>query len=275
MMAKSVEDVVVREILNEIVEQCVIDMEEKTIDEDEYCNAVFIQVLSQIDEIFEVKGDLSFDNNDEMDSNDNWSITESERGNKPKTVLFNEEGYKEGYKVDKKSSYQRCNEAYVKKFTTFSDVQDLCSTKKGCIKFLIEMGVINDRYRCPKCGNEMVMHVNSSSKSSSDGFVWICRKTANGQRHQCHRSIRKGSWISDCNLTLEEIIQAVYHWSQNFYQHQIMHESLFASHTAVEFGRKCRVVCEHICIKESEPIGGENVIIEIDETKVGKRKYNK
>jgi predicted RNA-binding Zn-ribbon protein involved in translation (DUF1610 family) len=137
------------------------------------------------------------------------------------------------------------------------------------------MGVINDRYRCPKCGNEMVMHVNSSSKSSSDGFVWICRKTVNGQRHQCHRSIRKGSWISDCNLTLEEIIQSVYHWSQNFYQNQIMHESLFASHTAVEFGRKCRVVCEHICIKDSQPIGGENVIIEIDETKVGKRKYNK
>ena len=136
------------------------------------------------------------------------------------------------------------------------------------------MGVLNDRYVCPKCGNE-IMKVNTSTKSNSDGFVWMCRKTVNGHRHQCHRSIRKGSGISDCNSTLEEIIKSVYHCTRNMYQNQIMHESLFASHIAVDLGRKCRLICENICITDFQPIGGENVVIEVDETKVGKRKYNK
>ena len=50
---------------------------------------------------------------------------------------------------------------------------------------------------------------------------------------------------------------------------------MVAKSTAVMMNKKCREVCEWICVTNSKPIGGPGIEIEIDETKVGKRKYNK
>jgi hypothetical protein len=36
-----------------------------------------------------------------------------------------------------------------------------------------------------------------------------------------------------------------------------------------------REICEISCMKKSEPIGGIGLIVEIDETKIGKRKYHR
>ena len=48
-----------------------------------------------------------------------------------------------------------------------------------------------------------------------------------------------------------------------------------ASATNVAFGKACREICEWSCIIGSGCIGGPGIVVEIDETKVGKRKYNK
>ena len=61
-MAKLIVDEEVRQIFNKIDELCDIEKDESNDDEDEHCNAVFIQVLSEIDDIFNVKEDLSFEN---------------------------------------------------------------------------------------------------------------------------------------------------------------------------------------------------------------------
>ncbi len=54
-----------------------------------------------------------------------------------------------------------------------------------------------------------------------------------------------------------------------------MHEMETSSATSVKFGNKCREICELSCFANGEKIGGEGVIVEIDETKIGKRKYNR
>jgi predicted RNA-binding Zn-ribbon protein involved in translation (DUF1610 family) len=235
---------------------------------DESNEIVFVEVMKQIDDIFVCKIP------DDITETEIVFEDGMEAVYKEKTFLMNCNG-KDKDVVVKKSSYHRNDEAYMKKFTTMSDVEDLCKSKETCIKFLVQMGVLNSSYQCPICGNEMTMCRNTSIRSSSDGYVWSCRITMNGVRHQVHRSIRKSSWLSDCNLTLEEMIKLIYHWTQNLKQNQIMHESLTGYESAVNFGKKCRKICENICMTNSEAIGGEDVVIEIDETKVGKRKYNK
>lgn len=47
------------------------------------------------------------------------------------------------------------------------------------------------------------------------------------------------------------------------------------AHTAVDWASFCREVCILWIDKNSEQLGGENVIVEIDEAKIGKRKFNK
>lgn len=46
-------------------------------------------------------------------------------------------------------------------------------------------------------------------------------------------------------------------------------------HTGVSWDRACRELCVDICMRNGEAIGGDGVEVEIDETKIGKRKYHR
>ena len=122
----------------------------------------------------------------------------------------------------KSSSYNRFyREESTRKVTTWEDIMHLTSSKQSCVKFLMDKHILANVYYCPKCLSPMDLKISSSKKSSSDAFVWKCRKMSNGERHQVERSIRCGSWLSDCNLTLEEIIKLIYRWSQDTEQKQV------------------------------------------------------
>jgi len=45
--------------------------------------------------------------------------------------------------------------------------------------------------------------------------------------------------------------------------------------TVVDFLNFCREVCSVVIEDQSEPIGGVGKVVEIDESKFGKRKYNR
>ena len=119
----------------------------------------------------------------------------------------------------KKSSYQRI---YKDKRTTMRDIMNITNTKLSVIQYLMEINIINSNYHCPSCDDLMMFCENMSAHKSSDNFVWRCKRTIDGKRHQIDRSIRKGSWIHDCNLTLEEIVKMTYCWSQDYTQQQVI-----------------------------------------------------
>lgn len=47
------------------------------------------------------------------------------------------------------------------------------------------------------------------NQKNSDGLVWRCQKN----NHSTEKSIRKGSWFENSNLTIEEVIELTYWWS--------------------------------------------------------------
>lgn len=86
--------------------------------------------------------------------------------------------------------------------------------------------------------------------------------------------MRTDTFFSQSNLTLEEILQYIYLWVHGTEQKTIHHELGTASHTDVDFASFCREVCEVRMIEASERIGGPGKVVEIDESKFAKRKYN-
>lgn len=64
-------------------------------------------------------------------------------------------------------------------------------------------------------------------------------------------------------------------WSNKFSEKQVMRELQLANKTVIDWFNFCREVCTEILLGSTEQIGGEGKIVEIDESKFGKRKYNR
>lgn len=109
----------------------------------------------------------------------------------------------------------------------------------------------------------------------SDGLKYECRQTGTTKRHRVERSIRAGSWFEKSNLTLEEILKLTYWWCADLRENQIKAQLQLSDNTIVDWCMFCREVCETCIERESKQIGGEGIRVQIDESKVGKRKYHR
>ena len=168
-------------------------------------------------------------------------------------------------------SYQRKTSATLQ--WTYDELKDtvLCN-RETLIRWLMDEEVITSRRACPVCGENMVL-VECTDRS--DGYKWECRKRANNKRHKSTVSIRRGSWFEQSNLTLEEIIKFTYWWSEGLTQEQIKKQLHINPNTAVDWDMFCRETCEVTIQRNSEKLGGEGKVVQIDESKVGKRKYHR
>jgi len=103
----------------------------------------------------------------------------------------------------------------------------------------------------------------------SDGALWQCSK--------CKRSIslRKESWFSGSHLSLSDILKLTWMWVHKVPAATICVELGAAEHTAADWASFCREVCGLFLSKCSKKIGGPGKTVEIDESKFGKRKYNR
>jgi len=69
-------------------------------------------------------------------------------------------------------------------------------------------------------------------------------------------------------------VKVIYYWTHQYPQSIVLHESELSNKTVIDFYNFCREVCVVILEEQSEPIGGPGCIVEIDESKFGKRKFN-
>ncbi len=161
------------------------------------------------------------------------------------------------------------------RMTYFNLCQNVLSSKLTTIQWLMEQELLASGVRCPHptCGRPMTLQPD---KSTSDGYRWQCRRTVKGERrHQRFRSVRCGSWFQKSNLTLAEILQISYFWSQDYSQQQVQHELGLTPKTTVDWYMFHREICEAEILDSSQPIGGPGVHVQIDESKFGKRKFNR
>ena len=168
-------------------------------------------------------------------------------------------------------------------------LRDITSSKERTLDFLKKQHIIANEVLCPgpcvsgkrafNCGKYMELKVTNDNK---DKYMWRCRKThtvtKGDHKYKCKDiklSIRFQSWLVDCKLSLELVLELMYLWSQAFSLHEIIHELKLSKKTVIEWSTFLRECCISAIIDHSEPIGGNGVEVEIDESKFGKRKYHR
>ncbi|XP_035224960.1 uncharacterized protein LOC118197546 [Stegodyphus dumicola] len=112
-------------------------------------------------------------------------------------------------------------------------------------------------------------------KNRIDGFEWMCRVTGGECRHRISRSVRKNSWFAKSKLSMCDVLRVTYMWLGKCGNDFIRTELRIAKNTVTDWKSFCREVCMELCLKENVMLGGEGVIVEIDESKFGKQKYHR
>jgi len=76
-------------------------------------------------------------------------------------------------------------------------------------------------------------------------------------------------------MSLATIVKIIYYWTYRYPQEIVLHETGLSNHTVIDFYNFLREVCRVVLQEQSEPIGRPGVIVQIDESKFGKRKHNR
>ena len=139
----------------------------------------------------------------------------------------------------------------------------LFDNEKNCINFLIDKGVFQRESPCESCGELMILR--------EDKWLFRC------QKNECSvsSSIRKGSFFYGHKIKCSKILHLAYMWLNNLPTKSIIQMSGMSSKTVCAFLNYFRQLVSDAVEIEDVTIGGEGIIVEIDETKLGKRKYNR
>lgn len=157
---------------------------------------------------------------------------------------------------------------------------NICNNYDTLINFLIEQKVIHGVMFCTKCNSKEPMKFNSKDLMFHC-YASYFLKNRNKKRVKiyCKSKISAlhDTWFNNIHNSVQNICRFVgYHLMlkpprQEFLQNELE----ISSATAVDWASFCRELCTLWSEKHSVAIGGENEIVEVDEAKIGKRKFNK
>jgi hypothetical protein len=128
-------------------------------------------------------------------------------------------------------------------------------------------GLLAECIKCDKCNENM----HEGKRDGSDGVRWLCKK------RNCRRSksIRENSFFANTKLTLYNCMLLLHLWSNEFTEKLILNQFSFATQTVVDWANYCRELCVIYFDNQNDKIGGVGTIVELDETVIVKRKYDR
>ncbi|XP_069969220.1 uncharacterized protein [Bactrocera oleae] len=155
-------------------------------------------------------------------------------------------------------------------------IQNFDTTEK-CISFAEEEGLI---LKSKLCRTHRIPMLVSLSDRSTVG-IFRCRKGACRKRTAVSRS--SGTWFENAKIPLPQIFYIMFafalHWSHSkVRKNSFIKEPILSSATICDWYNYCR---EAVVLYQVDhqvavgKIGGPGKIVQIDESKFGKRKYNK
>lgn len=140
------------------------------------------------------------------------------------------------------------------------------------VSFSQTHGLILSEKRCPQCQSLCRIDLNKKSfrcdKSAASGHK---------RRRRCNfsESVFKGTWFDHAHVDLETNLKFIVLFVQDWFSYKCArHELGLADKTINDWCSFAREVCVDWVFKKTKKIGGEGQIVEIDESKFGKRKYN-
>jgi len=154
----------------------------------------------------------------------------------------------------------------------------LTSNRQQLYEFLVRHHVVLGSYWCERCGGLCRVDFTRLRFRCDRRHV---RRDSHGRRRtwRCNykRSLFVGTWFSAVHLSMETVCKFNCLWLISPYPREnfIRSELGISIRTVVDWSSFCREVCVYWLEKCSEVLGGPGVVVEIDEAKFGKRKYNR
>jgi transposase-like protein len=142
-------------------------------------------------------------------------------------------------------------------------ISNILSNKDQADDFLYSKGVFYIQLPCPKCSN--LLPLDRKRK------VFRCDKKACNTQF----SYRKLTFFFNSRLNCAQILHLAYNWLNRYSQSQCINQTGHSSETVTAFYRHFRRLVGSTLEEEDTIVGGPGIVVQIDETKLGKRKYNR
>ena len=136
----------------------------------------------------------------------------------------------------------------------------LTRSEETAVMYLSMIRAIDLNKPCPKCG--------------SIGFPNYPNKRCTNKGCYTIYSVKKGTFFEKSHLKVNEILKIGYFWLLQESTQNMIRMLGHSEHTITELIRRFDKLVKNIIVNEHQKIGGNGVIVEIDESKFGKRKYN-
>lgn len=135
--------------------------------------------------------------------------------------------------------------------------------EKLTIEYLIFKNIIKTEINCPNCENISKLKINRKSYRCS---LYTCRKEV---------SILFGSFFSKSKVKINTLLFFGYFWLAKASHTQISTFLNLSEHTVTEYLKYFKELIADSLDEEDFIIGGVGIKVQIDECKIGKRKYNR
>ena len=148
------------------------------------------------------------------------------------------------------------------------EIHQHTATEDSARSFLQSRNVLKTTMSC-SCSNPMVLTPCSESKSA-DLFIWRCPSCRK------FKNLRTDSVLTGMKLSFKSFLTLIFYFSIRCLSNIEIAALTGLSNNAVGDWRTLLLnMVATWFLQNSQPLGGPGVIVEIDEAKFGKRKYNK
>lgn len=141
------------------------------------------------------------------------------------------------------------------------DVLPYMQSTNSCIDFLLEQHILYEQQECPHC----------CSRMTRNEMLWRCTKKTCRKK----RSVLKNSFFAKARIAPEKIMLIGYLWLCRCSFSTILTMTRHSAPTIVDYLGHYRSLAVASLTESDHVIGGPGIIVEVDESKFGKRKYNR
>lgn len=149
--------------------------------------------------------------------------------------------------------------------TNFIRVYEFAKEQRNVVGFLQDHNIIHRNKFCP---NGHAMEIKYSANRQPR---WRCSRGGCGTES----GLRVGTWLDPSKLPLNKILLFIYCWSHQLTTIDYCERELEINHnTTIDWNNYLREVCAAKLLRNRNPIGGNGMTVEIDESLFFRRKYN-